>query len=138
MSIYNREQTIAQDVKAIQRDQAEIKSTQVVGNDNLVVNYYYQFLPGPIPVTGSTIAQFKAVFTFDEPSTSYVTIEFIWESQDVFQYQENVYDDPDTMASPTEQAAFITIGPSADMEMDYIETVAKTTARGSLSLVRIS
>ena len=132
--IFIRTQSLPKAVAEIRRESESLKTSQIVGNDNLVVYAYPAFISGPIYVPASTVAKFRATFVFDNPSVTYVPLTFYWTSQDSFLLQETFYDDPATINSTVMQRRFINISPSANMNMDFIQVSAKSTETGVLTL----
>jgi hypothetical protein len=137
MAVYNRTDSLPEEVASLEKDIQEYKSTQIVGNDNLIVYFDADNLISQSVSSGVT-ALFKATYTFDEPSTAYVdrTIFFNVTSGSFF-YTDYPYDDPSTTTSTTAKSWFyaITTDSSATLE---IVAVARSTQHGTLSLVRIT
>lgn len=118
---------------------AEIKGSQIVGNDNLVVHFYIDSLSSNVVPAGTT-ATFKAEFVFDEPPVdSLVIITFDWFdfSAPPYQYTEQRYDDPATMTDPTKQGGIISFSPDTTLDV-YINAFAKSTSKGTLTLTRLA
>lgn len=117
----------------------DVKDSQIVGNDNLVIGFYIDDLSGQV-VGANTTAVFKATFTFDEPpvnSLVQITMDWFDLSAPPFQYTEQRYDDPATIGDMTKQSYYVVFSPDTTLNV-YINAFAKSTSKGTLDLVRVS
>lgn len=137
MAVYNRTNSLPEEVASLEKDIQEYKSTQIVGNDNLIVYYKPDNLISQ-SVTAGVTALFKATYTFDEPSTAYVdrTIFFTVTSGS-FSYTDYPYDDPSTTTSTAAKSWFYAITTDASATLEVV-AVARSTQNGTIDLVRIT
>lgn len=137
MLLYNRDTTPASSLSNIKKELDDLKSMQLVGSDNIVVFFYFDFIPGPISISANTRATFKGEFTFDEPPVeTFVPITFFWLSSSAFSYFDYRYNAPETINSKTSQAFYISLIPDSNIDLDFMEATAKSTSRGTLNLTR--
>lgn len=123
-----------------EKDLQDIKATQVVGNDNLIVTLYTQSI-GSQTVNANTTAKFKATFTFDTPPVdTFVNITFDWFTFTgvAYTYVEQRYDDPQTVTSTISQSGFLEFSPDATLTDVFIFAYANSTSKGTFTLTRLS
>lgn len=141
LQIFDRDDPLAivDEFAEVERQLEEFKGGQTIGNDNLVIKFYTEGMYGQNVPANST-AKFKAVFTFDEPPVdSLVNLSFDWYDYSVgaYQYVEQRYDDPATLADLTKQGAIIEFSPTITLPNLAINAFAKSTSKGVLAITRL-
>ena len=137
MAIFNRQDTPAESLATIQSDLLDLKASQIVGGDNIVVLYQEDQVLSQ-SISAGVAGVWKATYTYDEPSNAYTPIYFSWFAFGTFQFNQFTYDDPDTINGTTSTVKFISITPSANITLNFLTAAAKSTSSGTLSLTRIS
>lgn len=134
--IYNRQLDLAETVHSLKEEIEELKSSQVVGNDNLIIHFYQQSV-GPESITTAG-ANFRAQFVFDDPPIdTFVSISFTYFYTGIVSIETLTYSDPATIDSLSAQGSIFRVLPASNVTDVFIFASAKSTSPGSLSLVRL-
>lgn len=137
MSVYDRANSLPEEVLDLRNTISEIKQTQIIGNDNLRINLYaVNLMPAPFIVGGTTVV-IKMTFTFDEPSNSYIIPRIRFSLTGGVSYNENFYTDPTSVDSSIARSWFYTITPTSDTTL-FMSFSAYCADSGTSSIVRIS
>lgn len=138
MAVYNRTDSLPEEVASLEKDIQEYKSTQIVGNDNLIVYIFRASILSTV-ITAGTTGLFKATYTFDEASTAYVdrSFSFFTNSGGVFSYVDFEYNDPATVDDLTQKSWFYSINVDTTVDL-FIRATARSTQTGSIALMRVS
>lgn len=134
MIIYKRQDEFASSIVESEKELQEIKNSQVVGNDNLVVQHYEETYGSDFV----TSAKYKAEFVFNEPTTAYVMLSIYWDSLAVFGYEQITYNDPATMNDDAKKSFILELyvfGGGANI--DNITAIADSTKPGTLSISKL-
>lgn len=141
--IYDREPIdgtgIVQEIKKAETELEDFKSAQSVGGDSLVVYYYTTHLEEEF-VAGGATAVFEATFTFDDPPViSFVHLTYIWFANGVATtYFDQEFDNPSTLESTTMKKRTLRFSPFDPIPESSVVSYCKSTAQGTLSLVRLA
>lgn len=141
--IYTREPAdgtgILRELKEAEDNLAEYKSTQVVGNDNLMIRFDVVTLAEQA-VTANVTALFQATYTFDDPNAEafvHMTLEqFSITGSGFFIFNEQRYDDPATIDDSSMARFMYSFTANSNVSIG-LNAFAKSTQPGSLSFVRL-
>lgn len=134
--IYNRQMDIAEVVAETRRNIQELKDTQIVGNDNLIIQFYQQSV-GPESITTAG-ANFRAQLVFDEPPVdTFVSFSFTFFYTGIVSIETLSYTDPATVESTSAQGSIFRVIPASNVTDVSIFASAKSTSPGTFSLVRL-
>lgn len=136
MSIYNRTNDLPEEVSSLQKSVDEIKQVQVIGNDNLVVNFYGASSLLSYPLIANTTAIFKTTFTFDSPSDNYLQIFYYFTISS--SYNLHIYNDPSTVTDKDKKSFFFTITSNSNVDINMMEPIIKSSMNGTLLFERIA
>lgn len=134
MIIYKRQDEFTNSILESEKYLQELKTSQVVGNDNLVVQHYEEAYGSEFV----TSAKYKAEFVFNEPTTAFVMLSIYWDSLSVFGYEQIMYNDPATMNDNTKKSFMLELyvfGGGATI--DNITAIADSTKPGTLSISKL-
>lgn len=134
MSIYNRTNNLPEEVAKLQNNIDEIKQTQIIGNDNLVV-YSDQFELDGQTLTANVTAIFKFTFTFTDESTSYVLPRFSTFNQ-TSSFNAVFYADPTTVNDITKKSWFYSITTTSTVNNVIFFFEPQSTTIGVANIVR--
>ena len=135
--IYDRESdtAILDKITEMQAQVNDIKSPQIIGNDNLRVSRFMSSLSGQT-ITATVTAIFKFTFTFDEPSTSYVLPRFSVYNQ-TSSYNAAFYADPATVNDTTKKSWFYSITTTGTVNNVILGFSPQCSDQGVASITRV-
>ena len=138
MSVYDRTNNLPEEVASLQKNVDEVKQMQIIGNDNLVTNFYGATFMYEYDIDANATAIFKTTFTFDSPSDNYLQIFYYWYSMGATTYNENRYADPLTVNDRTKKSFYMIITPTVFTQTVIMEPIIKSSMNGTLLFERIS
>jgi len=137
MSVYDRTNNIVGEVALIQKNVDDIKQTQIIGNDNLVIGVYYGNSNTSNISSGST-ALYKLTFTFDTPSTNYVLCRYRFGGINLTSFNANFYADPATVNDLTQKSWYFSITVFTNVTSFAISCNMNCSSSGTTTVTRIS
>lgn len=137
MATYDRANNLPSEVAELQKTVKDIKQSQIIGNDNLVVYLKSAPLMPAQSLLANTPAVIKMTFTFDSQSTSYVIPRIQFSLTGGVAYNQNFYADPSTIDNLNSRSWYYVITPASNTTL-FMSFNAYCTDSGTASIVRIS
>lgn len=132
--IYDREHSIAKVVKDSRDAVQDVKSLQIVGNDNLIA-YWYEIFDSDAPVAG--VHRYRARFTFDEPPVESFVQLFLAAPSLAIQYRYQLQADPSDINSLDTQSVVLHIQFLVDQGTIFFQPQAISTSTGTLTFSKL-
>lgn len=139
MTIYNRERDLIDTVDDQAQDISDIKQSQILGYDNLVVkNYFYEINPS-LSIAPNVYAEWTATFTYDNPpSDALVIMSFDYSfNPNTANYFITEYAPAGSVTSSFERKYILRVACLDNtITSAFISSHVNSTEPGSLSVVR--
>lgn len=138
MPIFNREDDIVEVVAQQTRDIADIKQSQIIGYDNLIVTNYLTELNATVSIPANTYAEYTATFTYNNPpSDALVNMTWDYSFSPGSNYFISQYTPAATIASNTVRQYILRVA-SLDTTITtvYVGSHVNSTEPGILTVTR--